>query len=164
MTRRAYKAENENEYGYMRGEWVDVCGKEDPALDEEGKRIRRICKMYDTIEAMKEDKAVYRAVRAAIMAAHQEDGVTVADILNETEEQKQAGRIKYLVVAEEKDICTRQRTRRDDVGTRRGGGDVNPSSGEDGDARTDDGDAVIRASEDPSTRPRNRPVRRVRRE
>jgi hypothetical protein len=29
------------------------------------------------------------------MAAHQEDGVTVADILNETEEQKQAGRIKY---------------------------------------------------------------------
>jgi hypothetical protein len=22
--RRAYKAENENEYGYMRGEWVDV--------------------------------------------------------------------------------------------------------------------------------------------
>lgn len=26
---------------------------------------------------------------------HQEDGVTVADILNETEEQKQAGRIKY---------------------------------------------------------------------
>ena len=70
VTRRAYKAENENEYGYMRGEWVDVCGKEDPALDEEGKRIRRICKMYDTIEAMKEDKAVYRAVRAAIMAAH----------------------------------------------------------------------------------------------
>jgi hypothetical protein len=62
VTRRAYKAENENEYGYMRGEWVDVCGKEDPALDEEGKRIRRICKMYDTIEAMKEDKAVYRAL------------------------------------------------------------------------------------------------------
>ena len=51
----------------------------------------------------------------------------MADILNETEEQKQAGRIKYLVVAEEKDICTQQRTRRDDVGTRRGGGDVNPS-------------------------------------
>ena len=58
-----------------------------------------------TIEDMKEDKAVYRAVRAAIMAAHQEDGVTVADIVGETEEQKQAGRIKYLVVAEERGIC-----------------------------------------------------------
>ena len=66
---------------------------------------------------MKEDKAVYRAVRAAIMAAHQEDGVTVADIVRETEEQKQAGRIKYLVVAEERDIYTQQT--RDNVGTRR---------------------------------------------
>ena len=36
--------------------------------------------MYDTIEDMREDKAVYRAVRAAIVAAHQEDGVTVAKL------------------------------------------------------------------------------------
>ena len=54
------------------------------------------------------DKAVYRAVRAAIVAAHQEDGVTVADIVGETEEQKQAGRIKYLVVAEDRGICRKK--------------------------------------------------------
>ena len=49
---------------------MDVCGKEDLALDEGGKWTRRIYKMYNTIESyMKEDKAVYRAVRAAIMAA-----------------------------------------------------------------------------------------------
>ena len=117
MTRRAYKAEDENEYGYMRGEWRDVCDQSDLFSDEEEGRIRRIYKMYDTIEDMREDKAVYRAVRAAIVAAHQEDGVTVADIVGETEEQKQAGRIKYLVVAEERGICIQQT--RDKVVTRR---------------------------------------------
>ena len=79
--------------------------------------------MYDTIEDMREDKAVYRAVRAAIVAAHQEDGVTVADIVGETEEQKQAGRIKYLVVAEERGICIQQT--RHNVVTRRDRRDVN---------------------------------------
>ena len=64
MTRRAYKAEYENEYGYMRGEWLDVSEvMVDPAPGEGEERIRQIYKMYDTIEAMKEDKAVYRAVR-----------------------------------------------------------------------------------------------------
>ena len=73
--------------------------------DQKDKKIFKKKEKNDTIEAMKEDKAVYRAVRAAIMAAHQEDGVTVADIVRETEEQKQAGRIKYLVAAEEWNIC-----------------------------------------------------------
>ena len=59
MTRRAYKAEDENEYGYMRGEWLDVSeDMVDPAPGEGEERIRQIYKMYDTIEAMKEDKAV----------------------------------------------------------------------------------------------------------
>ena len=58
------------------------------------------------------------------MAAHQEDGVTMADIVRETEEQKQAGRIKYLVVAEERDIYTQQT--RGNVGTRRDRGATNP--------------------------------------
>ena len=72
---------------------------------------------------MREDKAVYRAVRAAIVAAHQGGGVTVADIVGETEKQKQAGRIKYLVVAEERGICIQQT--RDNVVTRRDKRDVN---------------------------------------
>ena len=59
VTRREYKAEDENEYGYMRGERLDV-GEDmvDPAPGEGEERIRQIYKMYDTIEAMKEDKAV----------------------------------------------------------------------------------------------------------
>ena len=45
------------------------------------------------------------------------------DIVGETEEQKQAGRIKYLVVAEERGICIQQT--RDNAGTRRDRRDVN---------------------------------------
>ena len=41
-------------------------------------------------------KEVYKAVRATIGAAHVEDGITIWDIMRETEEQKRRGRIGYM--------------------------------------------------------------------
>ena len=67
---------------------------------------REICKIYDTIEALREDKMVYKAVKTAILAAHQEDGATMADITRETKEQRRQGRIKYLVVVEMRKVNT----------------------------------------------------------
>ena len=63
---------------------------------------RSLYKVYDTIEDMRRDKEIYKAVRAAIRATHQADGVTVEHIIGETAAQRRDGRLRYLVVAEEK--------------------------------------------------------------
>ena len=73
----------------------------DPSRAEEENRaddkVGRIYKEYGTLEEMKADKTVYRAVRAIIKAAHQRDGVTVEQILRETVAQRRDGRLRYSV-------------------------------------------------------------------
>ena len=83
MTKRFYRAEDEGKHGYMRGEWLEV-GMDADTGEDGG---RRVCRVYDTLEDMKKDKAVYKAVRSAIQTAHMEDGASMADITKETDEQ-----------------------------------------------------------------------------
>ena len=67
---------------------------------------------------MKKYKVVYKAVRKVILTAHMEDGASMADIVKETDEQKKEGRIRYLVVAEEKRAGQREQEEQSNVGTR----------------------------------------------
>ena len=98
MTRRVYRTDEPDDTGYMRSTWKRVNTVMDsPALTEKGERA---VKWYDTIEALRADKEIYKAVRAVIRATHVKDGMTVWDIMKETEEQKRQGRIGYMVVAE----------------------------------------------------------------
>ena len=60
------------------------------------------------IEELKKDTGVYKAVRAAIRAAHQRDNMTTEQVLGETAEQRRRGRIRYLVVAEERRGSSRE--------------------------------------------------------
>ena len=46
VTKRFYKAEDEGEYGYMRGEWLEF-GMEVDTGEDGG---RRVCRVYDTLE------------------------------------------------------------------------------------------------------------------
>ena len=71
-----------------------------------------------SLEDMKKDKAVYKAVRSAIQTAHMEDGASMADITKETNEQKKEGRIRYLVVAEEQRVGQSEQEGQNDMGTR----------------------------------------------
>ena len=100
-----FRTEDEEEYGYMRGQWdnMQTQGACAGAGEEGGQdMVGRVCRTYDTLEEMKEDKGVYKAVRAAIRATHQQDGMTVEQVLGETAAQRELGRIRYLVVAEER--------------------------------------------------------------
>ena len=82
------------EVGYMRGEWRRIGAvMNSPAMRAGGERA---AKWYENIEALRKDKEVYKAVRATIGAAHVEDGITIWDIMRETEEQKRRGRIGYM--------------------------------------------------------------------
>ena len=67
---------------------------------------------------MKKYKVVYKAVRKVILTAHMEDGASMADIVKETDEQKKEGRIRYLVVAEEKRVGQSEQEEQNNVGTR----------------------------------------------
>ena len=99
MSKRVHRTDDPD-VGYLRGEWRRVGEVADsPAMVEGGVRA---VKWYKDIEELRRDKAVYRAVRATIGAAHVGDGVTVWDIMGETEEQRRQGRIGYMVVAERK--------------------------------------------------------------
>ena len=101
MTRRVHRTDDPEEMGYMRGTWRSVGAvRAHPAMEGGGMRA---VKWYGNMEALRQDKEVYKAVRAAIGAAHVGDGMTVWDIIKETEEQKRRGRIGYMVVAERKE-------------------------------------------------------------
>ena len=103
VTRRMFRTDEEDVYGYMRGRWAEIKtdGREGVAQAGTSRgRDDRICRVYDTVEEIRADRDVYRAVRAVIRAAHQEDGMTVEQIIRETEAQKKDGRIRYIVVAE----------------------------------------------------------------
>ena len=100
MTRRVHRTDEPEVMGYMRSTWGRISTVMDsPALVEGGMRA---VKWYENIEALRGDKEVYKAVRATISAAYTEDGMTVWDIMRETEAQKRQGRIGYIVVAEQK--------------------------------------------------------------
>ena len=53
-----------------------------------------------------------------ILTAHMEDGASMADITKETDEPKKEGRIRYLVVAEEKRVWQSGQEEQNSVGTR----------------------------------------------
>ena len=106
-TRRMYRTKDEDEYGYMRSTWsgLRVGNMGEPwaegAAAEHG---RMLFKEYETWGDLKKDAAVYRAVRAAIKATHQEDGMTLGDITKETAAQRAEGRIRYMVGVEQREV------------------------------------------------------------
>ena len=58
VTMRMYSADDEDEYGYMRGNWgeMKIKGGEEGGGAGEGRgQVRRVCRTYDTIEGLKED-------------------------------------------------------------------------------------------------------------
>ena len=74
MTKRFYRAEDEGKHGYMRGEWLEV-GMDADTGEDGG---RRVCRVYDTLEDMKKDKVVCKAVRSAILGYHVRGSISSA--------------------------------------------------------------------------------------
>jgi hypothetical protein len=101
---RAYEVDGEEgEWGYMRGKWGTVCEAVAARLGRHTSEPALVSYTYDNLEDMKLDKAVYKAVAKAIREEHGRaggDGATLAQIVRETAEQRRAGRIRYVVVAE----------------------------------------------------------------
>ena len=91
------------QWGYMRGRWGVVCERVAARLGSSAEAPELVSYMYENLEDMKMDKAVYKAVAAAIRKEHGRlggDGATMAEIMGETAEQRRVGRIRYVVVAE----------------------------------------------------------------
>jgi len=101
VTKRVYKTMDAVENGYMRAGW-DAVGdwlRVHPATHAP---VRRVISVYGDREELQADAAVYARVLQAVRAVHARDGVTVEDVMGETEADRQrVGAIKYMVTMEE---------------------------------------------------------------